>query len=54
VLYGEAYFTIVADPHRPFTVDVASAHLSAAPGTLRVRNLQDARSIFWSIRAARC
>jgi transmembrane sensor len=42
VLYGEAYFTIVADPHRPFTVDVASAHLNAAPGTLRVRNLQDA------------
>jgi transmembrane sensor len=37
--YGEAYFTIVHDPRRAFVVDVADAHLRAAPGAFRVRDL---------------
>lgn len=40
LLYGEAYFTVVPDQHRPFVVDLAGQPLRAARGTFRVRKLE--------------
>ncbi|EGD60763.1 putative transcriptional regulator, putative [Novosphingobium nitrogenifigens DSM 19370] len=39
LLYGEAYFTIVSDPHRAFLVEVADARLSASRAGFGVRKL---------------
>ena len=39
LLYGEAYFTIVRDPGRPFIVDGAGAPLRTARGAFRIRKL---------------
>ncbi len=39
LLYGEAYFTILADPKRPFFVDLPGKRLRAGRGTFRVRKL---------------
>lgn len=41
LLYGEAYFTVVADGQRPFVVDLAGHPLRAARGTFRVRKFED-------------
>ncbi|MDG2533488.1 FecR domain-containing protein [Sphingomonas sp. HITSZ_GF] len=40
LLYGEAFFTIVADAHRPFFVDVTGARLRATRARFRVRKLE--------------
>lgn len=39
LLYGEAYFTILADARRPFFVDLPGKRLRASRGTFRVRKL---------------
>jgi transmembrane sensor len=39
LLYGEAYFTILADPKRPFFVDLPGKRLRTGSGTFRVRKL---------------
>lgn len=40
LLYGEAFFTIVADAHRPFVVDVMGTRLRATNARFRVRKLE--------------
>lgn len=40
LLYGEAYFTVVPDQHRPFVVDLPGKPLRAARGAFRVRKLE--------------
>jgi len=39
LLYGEAFFTILADPHRPFFVELPGKRVRATRGTFRVRKL---------------
>jgi transmembrane sensor len=39
LLEGEAYFTVVPDPRRPFLVESDGARLRAARAALRIRNL---------------
>lgn len=39
LLYGEAFFTILADPRRPFFVELPGKRLRATRGTFRVRKL---------------
>lgn len=40
LLYGEAFFTIVADPRRPFFVELPGKRVRATRGTFRVRKLK--------------
>lgn len=42
LLQGEAYFTVVSDPHRPLVIGVGEARLSTVGGAFRVRRLDDA------------
>jgi transmembrane sensor len=41
LLYGEAFFTILRDPARPFVLDVTDTRLRADRATFRVRKLDD-------------
>lgn len=40
LLYGEAFFTVLADPGRPFFVELPGKRVRATRGTFRVRKLE--------------